>query len=140
MYIQKKFRFGVMAILAGLIVSTLPLSAQQVYRTTFDLPFAANWSGTILEPGEYTVTVEQGLAMRLIRIDGEGGKAITVANPAESKPWADVGRLTFTNVDGNYVIQRFDAGPIGQSFSFATPKVRSGQTAHRATAVVLSMH
>jgi hypothetical protein len=129
MYLQKKFRFGLLAILAALSISALPLSAQQVYKATFDLPFAAQWGRTVLEPGEYTVTVEQGLAMRLIRIRGEGGTAVAVAGPYKMEPAAEHGRLTFANVGGTYVLEQFGTGSLGQSFTFAKPKALPGESA-----------
>jgi len=144
MYLQKKFRFGLLAILAGLIVSTLPLNAQQVYKAKFDLPFAARWGGALLEPGEYTISVEQGLAMRLIVIRGEGGTAVRIAGPYNLEPSAEDDRLTFTNVGGTYVLEQFGSGSLGQSFTFAVPKSLQGQSARgggRARdTVVLSTH
>jgi hypothetical protein len=144
MYLQKKFRFGLLVILAEIIVSALPLSAQQLYRGTFELPFLAHWNGTVLEPGEYMVTVEQGFSMRLIHIQGEGRNAVTVAGPYKVEPLAENGRLTFANIGGAYVIQKFDAGPLGQSFTFAVPKALQGQSDHSNArtrdTVVLSTH
>jgi hypothetical protein len=144
MYLQKKFRFGLLAILAALSISALPLSAQQVYKATFDLPFSAHWGRTVLEPGEYTVTVEQGLAMRLIRIQGEGGTAVTVAGPYKTEPAGEYGRLTFANVGGTYVLEQFDAGSLGQAFTFGKPKSPLGEAAHAGEktrdTVVLATH
>jgi len=144
MYLQKKFRSGLLTVLAALILSTMPLSAQQVYKATFDLPFAAHWGGTVLGPGEYTVTVEQGFAMRLIRVRGEGGSAVTVAGTYNVEPSAEHGRLTFAKLGETYVLARFGAGSLGESFTFAVPKEFQGESGHgidRAReAVVLSTH
>jgi hypothetical protein len=129
MYLQKKFGFGLLAVVAGLIASTSPLSAQQVYKATFDLPFAAHWGGTDLEPGAYTVTVEQGLATKVIRVRGEGATALTFAIPSQIDASTEQGRLTFRNVGGTYVIEQFDAGSLGQSFTFAVPKALHGESA-----------
>jgi hypothetical protein len=131
MDLQKKFRFGVLVFLAALVLSALPLSAQQVYKATFELPFTAQWNRTILEPGEYTVTVEQALAMRLIRVNGPRVTAVAVAGSYNEEPFAEQGRLTFANVEGVYLLERFHAGTLGQSFSFDRPKAlqrRSGRT------------
>jgi hypothetical protein len=144
MYLQKKFRSGLFVVLAGLSISAVPLSAQQVYKATFDLPFAAHWGRTVLEPGEYTVTVEQGLAMRLIRIQGEGGTAVTVAGPYKMEPAGEHGRLTFASVGGTYVLEQLDAGSLGQAFTFAKPKASLGESAHAGEkthdTVVLATH
>jgi hypothetical protein len=129
MYLQKKFRFGLLVVLAGLIAGALPLSAQQLYRGTFELPVVTHWNGAVLEPGEYTVTVEQGLSLRLIRIQGEGRTAVAVAGTFNIEPFAENGRLTFENVGGAYVIREFDAGPLGQSFKFDVPKALQRQSA-----------
>jgi len=130
MNLQRKFRFGALGILAGFVLSVVPLSAQEIYKANFELPFAARWNGVVLEQGEYTVTIEQGLAMRLIRIRGEGQNLIRVAGPYKEEPVTEHGHLTFANVGGAYVLQQFDAGALGQSFSFAKPKGLQGQSAH----------
>ena len=130
MYLQKKFRFGLLTILAGLVVSTLPLSAQQVYKGTFDLPFETRWGGATLEPGHYTVTVEQGFTMKLIRVQGEGGNLISVARPSTVEPFTGPGRITLAHVGGTYAAERLDAGSLGESFTFALPKSLKGESAH----------
>jgi hypothetical protein len=143
MNLQKKFRFGFLAILAGLIVCTLPLSAQPVYKATFDLPFTAHWSGAVLEPGKYTVTVEQGLAMRLIHVQGKGGTVVSVANPSQVEPSTENGRIIFAQVGGTYAIEELIAGSLGQSYAFALPKSLRAESARGGKApdtVVLSNH
>jgi len=144
MDLQKKLRFGVGIFLTVLVISALPLSAQQVYKATFELPFTAQWNRTILEPGEYTVTVEQGLAMRLIRVQGPRVTAVTVASSYNEEPLAEEGRLTFANVDGVYLLEQFHAGTLGQSFSFDRPKALQRQSSHSSSAaretLVLATH
>ena len=122
MYSQKKFGFGLLAIAAVLLGSALPLGAQQLYQANFELPFAAHWGGTTLEPGQYTITVEQSLASRLIRIHGEHGTSLVLAGSYKPEAPAEHGRLTFAKLDGNYVVQEFSAGPLGQAFTFPAPK------------------
>jgi hypothetical protein len=144
MDLQKKFGFVAFVFLAALVLSALPLSAQQVYKATFELPFTAQWNRTILEPGEYTVTVEQGLAMRLIRVQGQRVTAVTVAGSYNEEPLAEQGRLTFANVDGVYLLEQFHAGTLGQSFSFDRPKALQRQSGHSSSptrdTVVLATH
>jgi hypothetical protein len=143
MNLQKKFRYGFLVILAGLIVWALPLSAQQLYKGTFDLPFTAHWNGAVLEPGKYTVTVEQGLATRLIRVQGEGRTVVAVANPSQVETSTENGRIIFAQVGGNYAIEELIAGSLGQSYTFALPKSLRPESARSAKAldtVVLSTH
>jgi hypothetical protein len=144
MDLQKKFRFGGLIFMAALVLSAVPLSAQQVYKASFELPFTAYWNSTILEPGEYTVTVEQGLAMRLIRVQGPRVTAVTVAASYNEEPFAEQGRLTFANVDGVYLLERFNAGTLGQSFAFTRPKSLRGRSGHTSdvtrNTVVVATH
>lgn len=144
MYLQKTFRFGLLTVMATLAVSTLPLNAQQLYKGNFDLPFESRWNGTTLEPGRYTVTVEQGLAMKLIRIHGEGRTTVAVVRVSDAAPLAEGSQIIFAHVGGTYAVQRLEAGSLGESFDFDIPKALKAEWARRGEktqdTVVLSTH
>ncbi len=117
MNLQKKLRFGLLAVALALVAVAVPAHAQQLYKATFDLPFEAQWGKTVLEPGQYTITVEEALGQKLIRLHGAAQLAI-FAGPSSPEPVGDNGRLTFVSVNGLYTLRSFQAAAIGQSFVF----------------------
>ena len=126
MNLQKKLRFGLLAgaAVAALFVTSLPANAQQLYKATFTLPFEAQWGNVVVEPGNYTITLEEALGQKLIRLHGPGDLAMLAA-PGEPAPFTDNGSLTFVNVNGVQVLSKFQPGLLGQSFMFAVPKVKA---------------
>ena len=123
MNIPKKLRFGLLAVAIALVAVSVPANAQQIYRATFTLPFEAQWGKTVMEPGEYTITVEQALGQKLIRLHGAGEVAV-FAGISNTEPVGDNGKLTFVNVNGLYNLKSFSASAIGQAFEFPVHKAR----------------
>lgn len=142
---QKKLKFGLLAVTAALVVSSVRADAQQLYKAAFNLPFEAQWGSVVLEPGQYTITVEQTLSgHKVIRLHGQGEQAI-LAGPSSPAPVGDHGRLTFVTVNGVYSLKKFEADAIGQSFIFPVLKTKGQKSARtgdtpEATAVALSTH
>ena len=105
--------------------TTVRASAEPVLRGTFELPTAAYWGDTLLQPGQYTIwmtaEVRNIAYVPVIHISGEGINAtfLSVARPDKAS-----GRnsLDIVNIDGTYVIRAFDAGTIGESFAFSVTK------------------
>ncbi len=128
MNIQLNRAFG-LALLAG----TLTFGASQVnaaaYKGTFDLPVEAYWGSALLSPGEYTVVVEQGAATPIVSVrEGTRQVAAVLTGPYVAEKESERGKLILVQINGAYVVKTFDAGLIGKSFSFATPKaVRNRQ-------------
>src|ERR1700730_15682838 len=86
--------------------------AQDLYKGAFELPVAAHWGNTLLEPGQYTVSVLRGMGVQnVIVVRGHQKQIATVltARPGDQHG-AGRGRITLKNVDGTYVISRFDSG------------------------------
>jgi hypothetical protein len=112
---------------AGLTLglSTARVSAEPLLKGTFELPTAAYWGNTLLQPGQYTIwmsTEARNIGyVPVIHISGEGVNAtfLSVARPEKE---SNNNHLDIANIDGTYVIRAFDAGLIGESFAFEVTK------------------
>jgi hypothetical protein len=123
MNLQRKLKVGLLALAIVLVAAAVPANAQQLYRATFTLPFEAQWGNTVVEPGEYTITVEEALGQKLIRLHGSEDLAI-FAGISNSEPYGDNGKLVFVNVNGLYTLKAFSAAAIGQAFVFPVHKAK----------------
>jgi hypothetical protein len=121
MNLQKMLKLSLLALAILLVASAVPANAQQIYKATFTMPFVAQWGNTVIEPGEYTITVEEALGQKLIRVHGAADLAV-FAGLSSSEPYGDKGKLVFVNVDGLYTLRAFDAAAIGKSFTFPLHK------------------
>ena len=136
MNLQKKLKLGLLALAIVLVASAVPANAQQIYRATFTLPFEAQWGSTVIEPGDYTITVEEALGQKLIRVHGAGDLAV-FAGISNSEPFGDRSKLVFVSVNGLYTLKAFSAGSIGKAFMFPVPKAK-GDRAQLTTVTVAS--
>src|SRR5579863_9690164 len=85
----------------ALLAAAVPANAQQLYKGTFTIPIETKWGNTAMEPGQYTITVEQALGQKLVRVHGPGDLAI-FGTPSSIDAVGGRGRLTFVSVDGLY--------------------------------------
>jgi len=112
-------------IALALGVTTVRASAETILKGTFELPAAAYWGDTLLQPGQYSIwmsTETRDVAHTpIIHLSGEG---ITKAFLTVARPGRESGRnyLEMVEVDGTYVVRAFDAGAIGESFAFGVTK------------------
>jgi hypothetical protein len=138
-----QYALGAIALAAALGLTIPKANADQVYRGTFHLPFQTYWGGSVLEPGDYTVSME-GATERLsvIHVQGEKGVATILTGPVEVRDGVGKGRLVLANVNGLYAIRELDAGAIGKSFSFALPKNFRGvsQRGGASETSIVTMH
>jgi hypothetical protein len=134
MNLQNKLKFGLLALAIGLMVGAVPAHAQQLYRASFELPFESQWGDTVVEPGHYTITIEQGSGSKLIRLHGSVELAM-FAGLSNPEPYADTSKLTFVNVNGLYTLKAFKAGEIGKDFVFPVHAVK-GERAQVTTVAV----
>jgi len=134
MNLQKKLGFGLLALAIMVAVSAVPANAQQIYRATFTLPFEAQWGNTVMEPGQYTITVEDALGQKLIRVSGAANLSL-LPGTSSYEPYADKGKLVFVSINGLYTLKGFDAGAIGQSFFFPIHRAK-GERAQMPTVSV----
>jgi len=125
MNVRKHLMIGLALVGLALGLTTVQANAEPVLRGTFELPAAAYWGDTLLQPGQYTIwmsTEMRDLAhVPAIHLSGEG---INLTFLAIAKPDKESGRnyLDIANIDGTYVIRAFDAGSIGESFAFGVTK------------------
>ena len=125
MNVRKHLTIGLALVGLALGLTTVPASAEQVLKGSFELPEAAYWGDTLLQPGQYTIWMSTEVRdlqhAPAIHLSGEGVDVtfLTIARPAK-----ETGRnyLDIANVDGAYVIRAFDAGSIGESFAFGVTK------------------
>jgi len=61
MNMQSKLRFALLTVAIALVAAAIPANAQQLYKGTFTIPFETKVGKTTMEPGQYTITVEQAL-------------------------------------------------------------------------------
>jgi hypothetical protein len=125
MNIRKQLKIGLALLGLALGLTTVKANAQTMLTGTFELPAPAYWGDTLLQPGQYTISMSAEAhdiaRVPVIRLSGEGIHATFLAI---AKPAQETGRnsLDVANIDGTYVIRAFDAGTIGESFAFGVTK------------------
>jgi hypothetical protein len=125
MNVRKQLTIGLALLGLALGLTTVQANAQPVLKGTFELPAAAYWGNTLLQPGQYTIWMSMEMRdiarVPTIHLSGEGINATFLAI---AKPAQESGRnyLDVANIDGTYVIRAFDAGMIGESFAFGVTK------------------
>ena len=134
MNLQSKLRFALLAVAIALVPAAIPANAQQLYKGTFTIPFETKWGKTTMEPGQYTITVEQALGQKLVRVHGPAEMAM-FGTPSGIDPARGNGQLKFVSINGLYTLKTFSAGATGESFNFPLPKAK-GDHAQLAPVVV----
>ena len=125
MNVRKHLTIGLALVGLALGLTTVQANAQPVLKGTFELPAAAYWGNTLLQPGQYTIWMSTEMRdmahVPAIHLSGEGVNATFLAI---AKPDKESGRnyLDIANIDGTYVIRAFDAGLLGESFTFGVTK------------------
>ncbi len=106
-------------------LTTVNAKAQPVLKGNFELPTAAYFGDTLLQPGQYTISMSTEVRdiahVPVIHLTGEG---INKTFLAIARPQAETSRnvLDVVNIDGAYVIKAFDAGTLGETFAFGISK------------------
>ena len=125
MNLGKYFTMGFTMAVLALGLTTVRASAEPVLVGTFELPTATYWGDTLLQPGQYTISMSAQshdiASVPVVRLSGEGIEAtfLAIARPARESGRSS---LEVANIDGTYVVRAFDAGIIGESFSFGVTK------------------
>lgn len=96
-------------LLASLIVSLLCVNTVQaelsVYRGQFTLPYQVHWGKSVLEPGDYTITIQSigiPIVASISKADGSGG--ILVVTGVRSEPTNGVNALLLKDKDGQLTV------------------------------------
>jgi len=125
MNVRKHLIIGLALVALTLGLTTTPASAQPVLKGTFELPAAVYWGDTLLQPGQYSIwmsaEVHDIAHVPVIHVSGEG---VHFELLSMGRPLPESGRnvLEIADFGGAHVIRAFDAGLIGESFSFGLTK------------------
>lgn len=121
MNLQKRFALS-LALVTLLGLTAAGANAETVTKATFTLPAQAYWNDTLLQPGDYTLSLERGSSgVGMIFLRGEDLAAIIMA-PAGAEESFGRSYLKLDDVHGTYVIRELDAGIIGRSYRFGVSK------------------
>ncbi len=140
MNLQKRFALT-LALVTLAALTAAGASAQTITQATFTLPTQTYWNDVLLQPGEYTLTLDRSLAgIQLVHVRGEGATA-TFLTPAGSEESYGHSCFKVDEVNGSYIIREFDSGLLGRSYRFAVSKAArnhllSGAAAQPATVPV----
>ena len=127
MNLHKRFALS-LALVTLLGLTAVGASAETITKATFTLPAQAYWIDTLLQPGEYSLSVERGISgPNLIFLRGENLAAIFLA-PAGSEETSSHSYLKLDDVNGTYVVRELDAGPIGRTYRFGVSKAARNST------------
>jgi len=119
--LHKRFTLT-LSLVALLGLTAAGASAATITKGTFTLPTQAYWNDTLLQPGDYTLSLDRGISgAELVSIRGEGITA-TFLIPAGSEESSGHSCLKVDDVNGTYVIRELDAGPLGGSYRFGVSK------------------
>ena len=121
MNLQKRFALS-LATVALLGLTAAGASASTIAKATFTLPAQAYWNSTLLQPGEYTLSLERNLSgIELLHVQGENIYA-TFVIPAGSEDTAGHSCLKMDDFNGTYVVRELDASQIGRTYRFGVSK------------------
>ena len=143
MNLLRKALLGCATLGACLGISTLNMNAQSA---RFTMPVEAHWNGSVLEPGEYTVSFPSAAnPLRVLRVYGPGTNVNIVVPwfsqlPVDSRKAA---YLTLVNVNGAYVVKSLDDTAAARKFEFKVPKAPAvdigGRRKPETTEVAINM-
>ncbi len=125
MNVRKHLTVSLAVVALALGLTTARASAESVLKGSFELPAAAYWGDTLLQPGQYSVwmttEVQDVGQVHVVHVSGEG---ISKTFLTFAKPGQESARnyLEVANVGGTYVVRAFDAGILGKSFGFGVTK------------------
>ncbi|MGA2739875.1 MAG: hypothetical protein ABSG65_20855 [Bryobacteraceae bacterium] len=121
MNLHKRFALT-MACVTLLGLTAAAASAETITKATFTLPTQAYWNDVLLQPGDYTLSLERNLSgIELVSIRGEGVAARFVV-PAGSADGSGHSYLMVDEVNGTNVIRELNAASIGRSYRFGVSK------------------
>lgn len=121
MNLQKRLTFT-LAAAALFALTASAASAETITKGTFTLPAQAYWNDTVLQPGDYSLSLDRSVTgAELVTVHGEGMAAFILVQVGSA---ASSGHacLKADEVNGTYVIRELDAGPLAGSYQFGVSK------------------
>ena len=109
------------------VASTCASAAQ--FR--IDLPVQAQWGQTLLSPGKYTVTTNEGSPA--MHISGNGKNVSVLAAATTQLAHDSQSRLTMVNVNGTRVVRELTLADMGRDYTFLLPSPKSVNSAATRT-------
>jgi hypothetical protein len=134
--LHKRFALT-LALVTLLGLTAAGAGAETITKGTFTLPVQAYWNDVLLQPGEYTLSLDRGVSgVELVSVRGEGvaAKFIVPAGSAESSGHSC---LKVDDFNGTNVIREFDAGSIGRAYRFKVSKKVGNPTLRGAAPVAV---
>ena len=106
------------------VALSLGASHANAQKATFHLPFEVRWGGTVLQPGNYTLSAPDSLsASRIFYLRGDTRTQMAIpqivgTDAASSRR----SYLKLVNVDGTYYVREYVSGAMGTALKFAIPR------------------
>lgn len=126
MNLQKRIALS-LASVTLLALTAGGASAATLTRGTFTLPGQAYWNDTLLQAGDYTLSVSGSMSgVPIILLRGEGVTATFFA-PAGFGQASGRSFLKLDDVNGTYVVRELDAAPLGAAYRFGVSKAARSQ-------------
>jgi hypothetical protein len=111
-----------------------------MYKATFSLPVEAYWGGTLLHPGDYSISMDWDYAgSSLIYLRGEDVHAVILTGSVNLENASAKSHLTLEEVNGRYVVRELKAGTMCKDFRFGVPKVVRRQAERASNAAPMSV-
>ena len=108
-----------LACMTLIALTAVGASAETIQKGTFTLPAQTYWNDVLLQPGEYTFSLDRGISgAELVSLRSEGFTA-TLVVPAGAGETSGHDCLKLDDVNGTYVIRELDAG---RSYRFGVSK------------------
>lgn len=108
------------AALAAIAGAGLMQAAEQA---TFHLPVAAHWGLSVLQPGDYRMSLPQpSLNERTLLVAGTGQTTRPLPLVTDTRERSKTSYLELWQIDGQYFVHELSVGPSGKSFTFVVPK------------------
>ncbi len=114
------------AIAIGLItlvgLTAAGAGATTITKGAFTLPAQTYWNDTLLQPGDYTFTVDRTLSgVEMVHLRGEGVNA-TLMTQAGALDASGHSHLGIDEVSGTYVVREFEVSPSAKTYRFGVSK------------------
>lgn len=108
---------GVLALAATALVGTAG-AQMMILSAKFTLPFAVNWGGVTLRPGDYSLTMERHASVAKVRsAAGEVHFIPTIPTVSASRPGGAF--LLVTTTRQGYVVRYLNLPKLGETLIYA---------------------
>jgi hypothetical protein len=129
MQLHKHFILTLALAATVLGVTASRATAAEVFKGSFTLPVEAYWDSTLLQPGEYSISLDTGSGRApLVHLRGENFQTMILTGSVTLEDTSERSRLTLEEVNGIYVVRELKAGAVGKDFRFGVSKAVRRQT------------